>query len=215
MTDLISEMSLGVSPSILGDADTNALSGRRFSLVPLTPEYHRAIYQISTSDQNSFRWRYHGSMPTYEVFERTLNAGVLCQFVIVPRGTERQALGLVVAYNASMQNRYCYIAAVTDPAAGVGLLEAIAIFIRYLVRHWPFRKYYLEVPEYNLGQYASAMAAGLLKEEGRFIEHQYFLDRYWDLTTYALYKNDLLTFGQAFKSLLESPQGFGSNVTSQ
>jgi hypothetical protein len=135
------------------------------------------------------------------VFERSLYSGVLSQFIIVPTDEPRRLLGLVVAYNASLQSDYCYIAAVSDNAAGVGILEAMALFLRYLLRHWPFRKLYLEVPEYNLDQYISAVSIGLLKEEGRLKGHQYYLNRYWDLITYAMYNEDLIRFGERFESL--------------
>jgi len=195
-------------PAILGGTAIDALQGRRFSLVPLTPEYYRALYQLSVTDQNSFRWRYHGAVPPLDAFERSLYSGVLCQFVIVPTARPQQLLGLVAAYNANLQSDYCFLAAVSHPGAGAGILEAVALFLRYLVRHWALRKIYLEVPEYNLSQYYSAVTAGLLKEEGRLTGHQYFLDHYWDLITYAIYRNDLLRFGERFESLF-SPDSSG------
>jgi RimJ/RimL family protein N-acetyltransferase len=190
--------------SILGGPETNPLLGRRFSLVPLTPEYHRALYVLSVTDQNSFRWRFHGTTPSMETFERSLHTGVLCQFVVVPTGQQQRLMGLVVAYNANLQNGYCFLAAVTHPSAGAGILEAAGLFLRYLIRNWPFRKIYLEVPEYNDRQYQSAVNAGVLKEEGRLKEHQYFLDRYWDLVTYAIYRDELIQFGERFSSLFVS-----------
>jgi RimJ/RimL family protein N-acetyltransferase len=196
MTDQIS--------SILGDAHTNPLLGRRFSLVPLTPEYYRALFLLSITDQNSFRWRFHGSTPSLESFERSLHPGVLCQFVVVPTGQPQRLTGLVVAYNANLQNGYCFLAAVTDSSAGAGILEAVGLFLRYLIRNWPFRKIYLEVPEYNFDQYRSAVSAGILREEGRLKEHSYFLDRYWDQITYAIYRDELLRFGEKFSSLFVS-----------
>jgi hypothetical protein len=190
--------------TILGGPETNPLVGRRFSLVPLTPEYHRALYLLSVTDQNSFRWRFHGTTPSLETFERSLHPGVLCQFVVVPTGQPQRLLGLVVAYNANLQNGYCFLAAVTDPSSGAGILEAAGLFLRYLIRNWPFRKIYLEVPEYNVAQYQSAVSAGVLREEGRLKEHQYFLDRYWDLITYAIYRDELVKFGERFSSLFVS-----------
>jgi len=188
--------------SVLGGLELDALRGRRFWLVPLGPEHHRQLYHLTITDQNSFRWRYHGLVPSPEHFERSLYAGVLCQFAVVPVEQPKELMGLVVAYNSNLQHDYCFLAVIGDRSVGAGILEAVALFLRYLIRHWPFRKIYLEVPEYNAPQFASAVTAGLLKEEGRFLQHQYFLNQYWDLITYAVYPQELLTFGERFSSLI-------------
>jgi len=187
--------------ALLGGHNIDILAGRRFALVPLTAEHHRALYELSVLDQNSFRWRFQGMVPPLDAFERSLYAGVLCQFVVVPAGQREPLLGLVVAYNANLQNGYCYLAVISDRKIGAGVLEGVALFLRYLIRNWPLRKIYLEVPEYNLGPFESAVTAGLLRQEGCFLEHHYFLNRYWDLFTYAIYREQLLEFGNRFASL--------------
>ncbi len=193
--------------SVPDDTRPDSLHGRRFSLVPLTVEYHRFLYRLSVRDENTFRWRYHGAVPPFDAFERSLYAGVLCQFVISPTGNPEKLAGLVVAYNASLQSDYCFLAIIADRGAGAGIFEGLALFLRYLLDHWPLRKIYLEAPEYNVVQFASLVRAGLLKEEARFKEHQYFAGRYWDLVTYAIYREDLLRFGERFDALFLPDSG--------
>ena len=83
---------------------------------------------------------------------------------------------------------------VTDKQSGAGVLEAFALFVRYLFRLWPLRKLYLELPEFNLPQFASAVRVGLLKEEGRLRGDRYFDGAYWDQLVLAVYPTDAEEF---------------------
>jgi RimJ/RimL family protein N-acetyltransferase len=191
------------------------LRGRRFSLVPVTPAFHDALYRLSVTDPNSFRWRYHGSIPPKDVFERSLYAGVLVQFAMISNESTNQLAGLVVAYNADPQSDYCFLAAVADRKLGAGVLEGVALFAYYLLLHWPLRKIYLETQEYNVAQFQSAVASGLLKEEGRLKEHQFFAGRYWDRITYAMYRDDLVAQQERFGSLFYSEPSILTNSSAR
>jgi len=184
-----------------GDLQPDTLTGRWYSLVPLQPKYYSAIFSLSLRDENNFRWRYRGTVPSPASFEQSLFAGVMTQFVVVPKDNPERLAGLVVAYNASPQDSYCYLAAVMDPKEGAGSTESVALFVRYLFRHWPLRKLYLESAEYNARQYASAATTGLLVEEGRLKNHSYFNDRYWDHIIFALYRDAAATYESRFSSI--------------
>jgi len=186
---------------LLGDASTDALQGRRFSLLPVVPEYHRSLYRLCVADRNNFRWRYQGVIPSFEVFERQLHSSVLSQFVVVANSAPHQLAGLVVAYNSNLQSSYCFVGVIGARDAGAGILEGLALFLRFLIRQWPFRKIYFETPQYNVEQFQTAVTSGLLKEEGRLKGHVYFLDRYWDFITYAAYKDDLLAYAAELRSV--------------
>lgn len=177
------------------------LTGRRFALSPLIPQHHRALYELSVSEENSFRWRYRGAIPTFDTFEKSLYTGALCQFVITPIDDLSKICGLVVAYNVNLQDGYCYMAVMTDRRLQSGALEGVALFLRYVLQHWPFRKVYLETPEFNVVQFASAIRLGLFKEEGRLRKHQYLLDDYWDILILAAYRDDLRAFADRFDTL--------------
>jgi len=51
------------------------------------------------------------------------------------------------------------------------------------------------VPEFNVGQFQSAIARGLLREEGRLVGHRYMDDRYWDQILYAIYRGEAQRYG--------------------
>ena len=186
--------------------DSDVLHGRWFSLVPLNSRHLPLLYELGFRDQNSFRWRYRGTQPSFASFEQSLNAGVLCQFAICPNNGTDEFVGLVVAYNASPQDDFCYMAAITDRKFGSGTVEAVALFLRYLFRYWPIRKIYLEALEFNVPQYASAVRLGIFREEGRLRDHHFFDDRYWDLILYAIYREDAAKFVEDHANFLPEPE---------
>jgi len=198
--------------AILAGPNLEPLRGRRFCLIPLAPRHLPLLYELSVIDQSSFRWRFRGRVPPMEAFVEALHSGVLCQFAIVPTSRPDDFAGLVVAYSYHPQGQYCYLAVLANPAAGAGVLEGVALFLRYLFRFWPLRKIYLEVPEFNLPQYQSAVTAGLLKQEGCLVGHDYFAGRHWDLFIYAIYRSEALRFGHRFASLFDDDDSSGQGL---
>lgn len=190
-----------------------SLRGRRFSLVPFTPEYYRPTYALAIEPEISFRWRYHGAIPPYETFQQTLFANVFQQFAVVADHDPMKFVGLVVAYKAELQDQHVAIAAMMSHAFGAGTFEAVALIGRHLFRNWPFRKLYLEIPEFNIPQLRSAVTAGLLREEGRLKAHRYYNEKYWDYVTYAIYREDAAAFGEQRPGILPD-LGSGPSVLS-
>jgi RimJ/RimL family protein N-acetyltransferase len=164
------------------------LEGRRIRLVPVTPKLHRAIYDLATSHEAAFRWRFQGFMPTFDAFRETLLTDVLCQFAVVAKSERDPVVGHVFAYDANHSDGHLSMAVLSDRSLGASGVEAAALFLRYLFSQWPVRKIYLEGPEYNVLQYASAARTGLLSEERRLRNHRYYDGRYWDEVCYAVYR---------------------------
>lgn len=165
-----------------------SLVGRRITLLPTVPDHYPFLYELATSQEIGFRWRYGGQIPQYEVFVQQMWTGVLAQFLIT-KTESGQALGLTVAYNADLRNGHAYIAAVMDqneafPGSGV---EASALFLNYVFATWNFRKLYAEVLEFNLPQFSSGLG-NAFKEEGVLRAHQYYGGRFWDMHLVAYYR---------------------------
>ncbi|MFC0082761.1 GNAT family N-acetyltransferase [Aciditerrimonas ferrireducens] len=163
------------------------LATRRFQLVPVAPEHHRALFALATAHEHQYRWRFRGAVPPFEVFERTLHHHALAQFVIAPCRRPEAVAGHVLAYDASLQDGTCYLGAVLAPGA-TGALEGVILFIRFLFAHWPFRKLYLRSPVFAVGDYVSAIRNGILHVEGRLRDHIFYGGRTWDELTLALYR---------------------------
>jgi RimJ/RimL family protein N-acetyltransferase len=100
--------------------------------------------------------------------------------------------GLVVAYDANLQDGHAYLGAISDPRFGVGTLEGVVLCLTYLFTMWPLRKIYLDAPEYNVPQFASAIERGIVVEEGRLAKHRFYNGKYWDQCLFAIYREKYL-----------------------
>ena len=186
------------------------------SLAPLTDGDLGALYAAAINPRVSHRWRFRGRTPSPEEFRATLYKGSLAQFMIKARSVGGEPIGLVSAYDADMISGHCYAAVQRTPhgtsneAVGHGLMiEGVLTFVQYLFDHFSLRKIYFEIPEYNRDFLNSD--GGLLEQEGRLIEHQYYADRYWDLYTYALYRSKWEEIAPLFRG--DWPAGDPRQVT--
>ena len=177
-----------------GDVRHPQLEGRRFSLVPFTPEFYLAAYHLTIANNISYRWRFHGSIPSYEQFINTLHANVLIQFVVVLRPDPKRLAGMVVAYNGNLQDGYAYLGAISDRSFGAGIIEGLFLLMRYVFTVWPVQKLYFETPSFNVVQFESAIRSGLMVEESRLKNHTYYDGRNWDYLTYAMYREQYEAF---------------------
>jgi RimJ/RimL family protein N-acetyltransferase len=175
--------------------DAPSLVGRRITLLPVVPDHYQFLYELATSEEIGFRWRYGGQIPQYETFVQQMWSGVLTQFLITQTESGR-GLGLTVAYNADLRNGHAYIAAVIDPREAVpgGGVEANALFLDYLFATWNFRKLYAEVLEFNLVQFSSGLG-NAFREEGVLRAHHYYAGRFWDQHLVAYYRETWETEG--------------------
>ena len=67
------------------------------------------------------------------------------------------------------------------------MVFGVALFIDYVFTCWDFHKLYLEVSEYNAGQFQSGIGR-LFDLEARLREHLWYGGRHWDELILALYR---------------------------
>lgn len=166
------------------------LEGARARLRRLVPADLDFLYSISTDPRTGHLWRYRGSTPSPEKFQHDLWNGVLVQFVVEDRLTNRP-VGHVVAYDAEPASHHCRIGVVSAPnsrRSGLGV-EGLVLLCTYLFQHWPLHKVYADVPDFGIDQFGSAVGR-FLSEEGRLREHGYMRGRLYDLVLLAGYKRD-------------------------
>lgn len=160
-------------------------------LRPIEDSDLRSIYQSSLDPNTTHRWRFRGRTPSPEEFRRSLFSGdLLCQYVVAPREKVDSLVGVVTAYNPDLVAAHCFIAFLrTDPGrqfeAGL-MIEGATIFLQYLFDHFPLRKIYAEVPEYNTELLANS--SDLFVEEGLLKDHYLYDGRMWDQHILALYR---------------------------
>ena len=165
------------------------LLGRHVQLHHVLPRHTRFLYEMAIDGENSVRWRFNGAVPSFDAFQAQLWPGVLSQFMVVLRRSQRP-IGLVVVYNADIEMRYAYIGGVAVPSAQkTGIMnEAFAVMLDYIRCMWPMDKVYMEFLDYNREQYASSFRS-TLTEEARLREHAFYGGRYWDLCIYSMKLN--------------------------
>lgn len=101
-----------------------------------------------------------------------------------------EPIGFLQAYNINPTDGWCimrvYFAA--EYRGQTTGQEACLAFLDYLFGNFALRKIYIDMHQFNEGLLGSALE-GALSEEGRFREHTWYDDRYWDVVRFALYRD--------------------------
>ena len=164
------------------------LEGRWVKLTPVGSKDLGFLYKLATDPATGFRWRLRGAVPPPETFEKVVWQSVLTQFIIVSKA-RNEPIGNVVGYNANPNAGHVAVGIVATPeVVGKGfVLEAFYLFLTHLFAVYSFRKVYLELPSYNLPQFASAEGV-LLEREGMLKENDYYGGKYWDSYIFAIWR---------------------------
>lgn len=175
-----------------GAASVERRSGQFVDLVPIGREDLGFLYDLAVSEETGWNWRFSGTVPRPEDFERDLWAGVHAQFVVVERKSKLK-IGHVMAYGADPRRGYCYIAGAIVPNYHLhpAAIEALWRFTIYLFMTWPFRKLYFEMPEYNLPSIRGGLGQYFM-EEGCLKDHVYVNGHFWDWYFLAIYRDQFL-----------------------
>lgn len=162
------------------------LSSNGTTLVPLGPEHVSALRSLEISGDLAFRWRLGGLHPDPSAYPPSLWDDVLCTFLVFPDHPNEPPRGLVCAYEPDFRNGHCRLAAARfGGSSSLHVIRGFCLLLDYVFTGWPFRKVYLEVPEYNLAQFSSVVGR-VFVEEGRLSAYRYFNGEYWDLVFLAL-----------------------------
>lgn len=154
-----------------------------------------ALYLMAVAGEDAFRWRYRGATPSPDVFVQQFWEGTTAAYVAVDRSTQ-SAMGFVSLYNVNFHSNFGYMQALsTRSYIRTGLfIEAIVLAVHHWFEVWDFRKLYMEVPEFNLPQFGSAVGKFLI-EEGRLRSHERFGSQLWDHIIFALYAENWRSHG--------------------
>lgn len=164
-----------------------SLSTPNLRLFPVHPDDYRFLYWLATCEPNTFRWRYRGQLPPYEVFVEQIHADVATQF-LARDAVSGEPVGLAVAYGLDLRNRHCYLGALVAPdrvgsKAGSEMLEALA---SYVFRVWDLHKVFAEVPAFTLEpmdakRESLGQVARRFSVEGALSDYLYCDGRHWDM----------------------------------
>ena len=164
------------------------LRARHVYLRPITPGDYAFLQMLETVGDLAPRWRHRGVTPSPEQWAHTLWADVLAQFLVIGV-TGNKPIGRVVIYNPNFQDRHAFFAALRFEPGDRGplMVLGISLFLRYVFTNWEFVKLYMEVPEYNLDQFASGLDR-FFSIEGRLKDHFRTGTRTWDQLILAIYR---------------------------
>jgi hypothetical protein len=135
-----------------------SLLGKHVVLRPVTPNDYPMLQAVETEGDLAGRWRWRGMTPSPEQWVSQLWNGVLAQFIMVARSSG-EPLALIYAYKASQRDGTAYLAVLKfNPNSRSTLVMAgTALFVEYLFTHWDLRTVYMEVPAFNMSQFASGI----------------------------------------------------------
>ena len=168
-----------------------ALEGRDILLRAVRPDDYPFLYSWETGSPAAPKWRLRGRTPPFDEWLQGTAHNTLVQFMVMQRAPEPAPVGIVYAYDASMQDGHAYVAVARFAPEREGLsttlMTAAGLFFQYVFACWPLRKLYMDVAEFNYDQFASG-AGRFFEEEGRLREHLFLDGRLWDQLTLALYR---------------------------
>jgi RimJ/RimL family protein N-acetyltransferase len=161
--------------------------GRHVYLRSVGIEDFSVLRMMDLSPELGVRWRFHGSTPSPDQWAQA--SSIALAQVLVVRSHDDQPIGIASIYQHDFESQHAYFAAAAygSPARSPLMMMGSALFIDYVFKCWAFRKLYLEMPEYNLAQFATGVG-DLFVEEARLGEHVYYDGRRWDKLILALYR---------------------------
>jgi RimJ/RimL family protein N-acetyltransferase len=189
-------MAAGVDPIV-------SITGRWISLRPISKDDVPTFFRWRADMLNHHLWSSQKRIPTLEEF--AAEADHLFRqsttFLVMSNRDDAPA-GFVQAYNMNPAEGWGFFVTYVTPQyrRGYGVEASIAL-LDYLFRSYPLRKVYADVYEFNQ-QSISPLLSGGFVEEGRFRQHIWFRDRYWDVIRLAMYRDGWYKFRERTHFLL-------------
>ena len=158
-------------------------------LRPVLPSDLGLIAEMELRPEVALKWRFSGETPDPRRYVQGLFAGVLEEHLVIDRTTS-EAVGLVIAYNANLRSRHCYLGVLAHPdhdGSGAALAGA-ALAVHRLFTHWDLRVVYTETLAYNYDEFRSGEGT-IFEVEAVLADHFYAGDRYWDQYLLAIHRD--------------------------
>lgn len=160
---------------------TERLRSRRVLLRPIMQEDVDFLYLLATDPETGYRWRLRGSTPSRAEFERVLWDQVHVQFLIVTTDAKAMRVGLASCFAADLHSGHAQLAMILSPPfIARGLLADVGLlFVDLLFQDWPFRKLYVQMPDFVFRGQERGLAR-FFTYEGCLAGHHYHDGRYFD-----------------------------------
>lgn len=159
-------------------------------LRPISQADYPALFEWRADLLELHIWGSSRKVPTWEEFLVEMSQLLSGSVTLLVLAREReQPIGFVQAFNHNPSDGWCFTVAYIRPEyrGRPHAAEAYIALLEYLFRSFPVRKVYADVSEFNIHPMKPLMAGGFV-EEGRFREHTWHDDRYWDVIRLAMHR---------------------------
>lgn len=177
-----------------------SIETKNIKLRPLLPSDVSEIFNWMYDLRNLHLWWADRTVLSYKQFVEDLNFRLDRFFghffVVEDKGTDAQSrsiIGLTYTYNVNYVDHHSYLCVYLIPERtqkGIGY-DVGYTMCNYLFSTFGFRKIYAEIFEYNTASTKICMRNGFL-EEGRLLNHRWYLNKYWDLIILALTRESFM-----------------------
>lgn len=178
-----------ISPPTTNGRQENGLSGRLTTLRALHERDFPVLYEWRTDMASVHLWSASRRPMTFDQFQQELRAmttgNMMLVFEIMETG---QPFGFSQVAQIDTQHGHAsilFFICRDFRSRRMHSLDAALLLQRYLFEYFPFRKLYAEVLEYNRDSKQALEKLGW-RLEGRFREHAWFRDRFWDLLRFSI-----------------------------
>lgn len=168
------------------------LEGSQVLLRPIVETDYRTLFEWRTDTEWLYLWSHPRRLISFAEYvttlERSLHGDIDVWLMMIAKDGSKP-IGFVYTYDTSTWDSFTYVVMfVTPEARGKHRgLEGGALFVRYLMDYFPFRKLYADVFEFNHVSQTFITHYGF-EEEGTFPAHRYYQGQYWSMLRLALYR---------------------------
>lgn len=168
------------------------MEGNQVRLRPIVEADYRTLFEWRADTEWLYLWSHPRRLVSYQEYvttlERSLHADVDVWLMMIAKDNSKP-IGFVYSYDTSTWDSFTFVVMfMTSNARGKHLgLEGGALFVRYLMDYFPFRKLYADVFEFNQISQTFITHYGF-EQEGVFPAHRYYQGQYWTMLRLALYR---------------------------
>ncbi len=169
-----------------------AIIGSNVTLRPITSSDHAVIFNWRNDPESLYLWHQSRRLLSRSEFsvwmESSLSREIDVWLMAMSTDTQ-EPLGFVYNYDTNPFDAFSFICVYIAPGSrgrNIGK-EAGALYLRYLMNYFPFRKIYADVFEFNKVSTTFVTDYGFV-QEGYFPGHRYYQGQYWGMFRLALYR---------------------------
>ncbi len=171
------------------------LKSKHLKLNVLTPDDLPQIYKWETEIETRPLWQDSVSLPSSLTFSSDFSKKLESfyhSYFIISNIDDNAPIGCVYSYGYNRTDGFMHISVFIDRKYRKSFTgaEAGILFSKYLFSNFPIRKLYTVAFAYNMESVRILELAGF-QREGTLKKHKYYDGDYYDMYTYAIYREDI------------------------